>query len=380
MKSILILAGLMLGGLLTTTSAAEEGFVSLFNDRDLSGWVNVNGAPDTWVNRGALIACTGKPISMLRTERQYENFILEAEWRHLTSGGNSGIFVWASPLAAPGVPFLRGIEVQILDNGRNAEGKNVRYTTHGDLFPTHGSTMTPTGRISGKRSFPTEERSKSSPEWNHYRVVCQDGTVRLSVNGKEVTVAKDCNYRQGYLALESEGAPVEFRNLRLKELPPSGATPEVSAPIALEWRSLFTGLDLTGWTAAKTGAATWSVVDDKVLHPAGTARDALPLLTQTEFGDMALIVDVKSDAAAPTMLLLRTRAGSPGFAVPLAGTTSTAFRRFTITVQDRSVTVQTADQDTQRVTLPASIAPRGAVGFRPGVSGGQLMNLYVRDL
>lgn len=379
MKRISLFAVFALGGLLAAT-AAEPGFVSLFNDRDLSGWVNVNGAPDTWANRNGLITCTGKPIGMLRTERQYENFILEAEWRHLTSGGNSGIFVWASPLAAPGVPFLRGIEVQILDNGRNAEGKNVRYTTHGDIFPTHGATMTPTGRISGKRSFPSEERSKSSPEWNHYRVVCQDGTVRLSVNGKEVTVGKDCIYRKGYLALESEGSPVEFRNLRIKELPSGGAPAEVSAPIALKWRSLFTGLDLAGWNVKSAGPASWSVADEKIVHPPDAAGDPVPLLTQGEFGNLELIVDVKSDATSPLVVLLRARDGDPGFAVPLPGSTSAAFRRFTITVQDRIVTVQAADEDAKRLTLPANIAPRGAVGFRPGARAIQLMNIYVRNL
>jgi hypothetical protein len=67
--------------------------------------------------------------------------------------------------------------------------------------------MKPFGRHRGDRSFPSEERSKGSPEWNHYRIVCTNGVLRLSVNGKEVSGGEDCNYRKGYLALESEGAP-----------------------------------------------------------------------------------------------------------------------------------------------------------------------------
>ena len=92
----------------------------------------------------------------MRTEKQYENFILEAEWRHLSSGGNSGIFIWGTPIAAPGVPFLRGIEVQVLDHGYNVDGKNQWYTTHGDVFPIHGASMKPFGRHNGQRSFPSE--------------------------------------------------------------------------------------------------------------------------------------------------------------------------------------------------------------------------------
>src|ERR1044071_7751310 len=89
--------------------AAPDDFMPLFNGRDLSGWINANCAPETWSVRDGVIHCTGKPTGALRTTRQYENFILEAEWRHLSSGGNSGIFIWGTPIAAPGVPFLRGI-------------------------------------------------------------------------------------------------------------------------------------------------------------------------------------------------------------------------------------------------------------------------------
>jgi hypothetical protein len=215
--------------LLVATVSAEDEFKPLFNGRDLSGWINVNCAPDTWSVRDGMIVCTGKPIGALRTERQYENFVLELEWRHLTSGGNAGIFIWASPTAAPGVPFLRAIEVQVLDHGY---GNTEDHTTHGDVFAIHGSTMKPFGRHRGMRAFPSEQRSKPSPEWNHYRIEANAGVLRLFVNGKEVSGGEDCNWRKGYIGLESEGAPTEWRNLRIKELPSSGATAEQSAPEA----------------------------------------------------------------------------------------------------------------------------------------------------
>src|SRR6266498_46215 len=107
-------------------AAADDGFVPLFNGRDLAGWVNANCAPETWSVREGMIHCTGRPTGALRTTRQYENFVLELEWRHLSSGGNSGVFIWGTPIAAPGVPFLRGIEVQVLDHGFN-----VRVRTSG---------------------------------------------------------------------------------------------------------------------------------------------------------------------------------------------------------------------------------------------------------
>ena len=215
-------------------AADSDGFVSMFNGRDLTGWTNINCAPETWTVKDGNIHCTGKPVGALRTLRHYENFIMEVEWRHLSSGGNSGVFMWGSPISAPGVPFLRGIEVQVLDHGyaTNYEKQNGKksdwFTTHGDVFPIHGATMKPIGPHKGSRSFPTEERSKPSPEWNHYRIVATNGVIRLHVNGKEVSGGEDCNYRKGYLALESEGAPVEFRNIRIKELPRATRPPPTS--------------------------------------------------------------------------------------------------------------------------------------------------------
>ena len=164
--------------------AAEGEFIPLFNGKDLSGWVNVNVAPNTFTVRDGMIVSTGVPTGVMRSERMYENFIMEVEWRHMKSGGNAGIFIWAGPISAPGVPFLRAVEVQVLDNGA---GEGPSFTTHGDVFPIHGSTMAPFGRSRGMRSFPSENRSKPSPEWNHYRIECRDGVLKLSVNGKEVS-------------------------------------------------------------------------------------------------------------------------------------------------------------------------------------------------
>ena len=80
-------------------------FLSLFNGKDLSGWINVNCASETWTVRDGMIICSGVPTGVLRTDRQFENFILELEWRHLHEGGNAGLFVHSDALTAPGQPF-----------------------------------------------------------------------------------------------------------------------------------------------------------------------------------------------------------------------------------------------------------------------------------
>ncbi len=247
---------------LAEPSKDSDRWVPLFNGKDLSGCVPVNVAPKTFTTRDGMIISTGIPTGVMRTDRMYENCIVELEWRHMHPGGNAGLFLWGDGVPAVGIPFTRGIEVQILDNAYGANGKNERFTTHGDIFPIHGAKMTPTGKVAknGNRSFPSEELSRSSPEWNHYRVIANHGEVRLSVNGKEVTVGKDCWPRKGYIFLESEGAECHFRNLRIQELPSTGATAEETAREGEGFVPLFTGIDLENWKVPEGDNGHWKVV------------------------------------------------------------------------------------------------------------------------
>ena len=89
------------------------------------------------------------------------------------------------------------------------------------MFPVGESKMTPFPPTAptGSRAFPRKELSRPTPEWNHYYVRAINGEVRLWVNGEEVTGGTNCEPRTGFICLESEGSPVEFRGLRLRELP-----------------------------------------------------------------------------------------------------------------------------------------------------------------
>ena len=211
-----------------TLRSDDPGFVRLGED----DFVNVNCEPDTWTWKDGVAHSTGKPIGVLRTKDVVRNFELLVEWRHLTSGGNSGVFVWASPesiaMLERGEGRLpHGIEVQVLDHGYTAQyesqtGKKADwFTTHGDVFPTGPARMKPFPPVSpnGERSFPSKERSKPTPEWNQYYIRAINGEVRLWVNGEEVSGGTECKPATGYLCLESEGAPVEFRNIFLRVLP-----------------------------------------------------------------------------------------------------------------------------------------------------------------
>src|SRR5688572_1447485 len=92
---------------LTRAAADNEGFTPLFNGKDLSGWVGVQVAPSTFTVKDGVIYCTGVPTGVMRTDKMYENFIVECEWRHLKPRGNAGFFVWSDAITSKGQPFTR---------------------------------------------------------------------------------------------------------------------------------------------------------------------------------------------------------------------------------------------------------------------------------
>src|SRR3954466_14925347 len=229
----------------------KDGFVPMFNGKDLSGWVNVNTHPGTFFVKDGMVITTGKPTGYLRTDKQYENFVAEFDWMHVPDKpgavGNSGFFVWADPIPAVGTGYTRGIEVQVLVNleYRDKKTNAITATSHGDLFSIHGATCVPerSHPLGWARCLPSEDRAKGANEWNHYRVEANDGVIKLAVNGKVVSSVNQCRPRKGYLALESEGSECRFRNLKIKELPSTNPKPEEVAEVAQGHVNLFTGLD-----------------------------------------------------------------------------------------------------------------------------------------
>lgn len=210
--------------------ATIDGTGPGWSELTLDDFVMVNGEADTWSTKNGVIHCTGQPVGVTRSKEKVTNFELVAQWRHLKEAGNSGIFVWASDEALadlkPGSLPPGGIEVQVLDLGYKAQfeksGRKADwFTTHGDVFPVGKSTMKPFPPTSpnGQRSFPRKELTKGVGEWNHYYVRGINGEIRLWVNGEEVSGGYDCQPATGYLCLESEGSPVEFKELRIRRLP-----------------------------------------------------------------------------------------------------------------------------------------------------------------
>ncbi len=270
-----------------STAKAQE-FQPMFNGTDLSGWVLVNTPQDTWKVEDGMLICSGRPTGEIRTEKMYQNFEMELEWRHMVPKGNAGIFVWADDITARGVPFHRGVEVQVLEN---SYGNTQSHTTHGDIFPIHGAKMTPINGRGGDRAFPSEERSHPSPEWNHYRIVCQAGNIALSVNGKEVTRGTKATPSKGYICIESEGGVVHYRNVKIKVLPD---TPIDDSQVAIAYRgyrSIYSGLDLRDWKPSQEAA--WKANDWVLDHAPDTKSNSNSLTYEKANSIECFVIDFR---------------------------------------------------------------------------------------
>jgi hypothetical protein len=381
------LVALLLVGTSAPALQEETGFVPLFNGRDLSGWVNVNCAPETWSVREGMIYCTGRPICELRTDRMYENFILELEYMHVEPGGNAGVFIWGDALTARGQPFVRAIEIQVLDGHETAN-----YTSHGDVFAIHGARMTPDRPhpAGWPRSLPSERRARPAGEWNHYRITADNGTVKLAVNGKEVSGGYDISPRKGYIHLESEGGIVWWRNLRIRELPSSGTLPpEHVAQEDEGFRTLYTGTDFRGWRFPSGHEGHWVSKDWIIASDGGSRAADQHLWTEEAFGDSAFIVDwrwtdKKPDGTTLPILLGETELPEEARTAIASALSSRSeaggWHRARLETRSGRVSLTLNDAEVFRdVLVPGASAP-ARLGLRHGERPMQFANIFVRPL
>lgn len=212
-------------GILTIATLGALGFASpptfqdttLFNGKDLSGWKAVFDDPkaeaaDTWTVADGILRCTGKPIGYLRTERDaFQNYVLTLDWRWPkdAKGGNNGVLVHTTEPGALGI-WPKSIEVQL--HAGNAGDFWVIGTT---LDVPNADTR----RKDRRHVNLTDDSEKPFGEWNTMEITCKDDTIRVRVNGHLVNEATNCSATKGAISLQSEGSPIEFRNIVLKPLP-----------------------------------------------------------------------------------------------------------------------------------------------------------------
>ena len=252
----------------------------------------------------------------------------------------------------------------------NYAPKDGWATSHGDIFSIWGAKCTPDRpHFKGiERCLPSENRVKGGGEWNHYKVIANDGAIKLHVNGKEVSGVTKSNPRKGYLALESEGVECHFKNIKLKELPSTNPKPEECAKVAEGHVSILNGLNLDGWKAEK---GAWKV-SDGVLRAAGKSD----VLTEAKFGNCELVFDWKRPAKADnqncTVLF-------DGARTTLTGAKPGAWTRGTVTFKDGRFQTRIGDGKPSDWAAPAQALTTAHIGFA-AAEGLEVRNLFVREL
>ena len=176
-------------------AAAEAGegqWKSLFNGKDLAGWVGVHGVKFEAVEGNLRLV---KGMGWLRTEKPYRDFILEFEWRALEEKYDSGIFLRAG---LEGKPWPKdGWQVNLL---RSALG----------------------GLVKGyKTIMPAETPPMPVSQWVKVRIEARGRKITLDVNGERAWEYKELDAERGYIGIQAENKAFDFRNLRIQELPPS---------------------------------------------------------------------------------------------------------------------------------------------------------------
>jgi hypothetical protein len=196
----------------TQAFGAEEPRV-LFNGKNFEGWefdiISSKVEPgEIWSVRDGMIVCQGRPLSVVRTEEEFENFELTLEWRWAPDGkpGNSGVLVHASKPRERSI-WPKSIEVQLA------------HESAGDFWMI-GETIKVDGREPIGRRIPNGGTAAEKPvgEWNELRVRCVGTTITVHVNGVLMNEGRNASATRGAICLQSEGAEAHFRNIRISKI------------------------------------------------------------------------------------------------------------------------------------------------------------------
>jgi hypothetical protein len=182
----------------------EKGFKPLLTGKDMSDFTLVLGnktvkKSDTWTVEDGVIKCTGKPNGYFATKKPYRNFVLRFDFRYPERAGNSGYLMY---ITGPHKTWPKCIEVQ------------GQYSQAGLIFAIGGA-KGPDNRKSAAMKTAQEKARKPHKEWNSMEIISQDGKLISKLNGMQVGEGV-YSLKEGSIGFQSEGTPIEFRNLRIK--------------------------------------------------------------------------------------------------------------------------------------------------------------------
>ncbi|WP_152268484.1 3-keto-disaccharide hydrolase [Agriterribacter humi] len=219
MKIIFFIFILIPSGLLSQSAS-----YSLFNGRDLSGWhidvpeMDTNAlARNPFIIRNGLLVSLGEPNGHLITDSIYKNFRLQVEYRFAGKPGNCGVLVFASTPRSLYKMFPKSIEVQMMHENAGDFWCIVEDIAVPDMKKRRGAKKE-WGITEGKKRRIlnlTDGSEKPLGEWNTMVVECLKNSIRVWVNGDLVNDGFNCTAEKGQIALQAEGAEVEFRKVEL---------------------------------------------------------------------------------------------------------------------------------------------------------------------
>lgn len=209
------------------TLPARQQPLQLFNGRDLAGWhadvpeLDTNpGARNPFIVRNGLLVSLGTPNGHLITDASFQNYRLEVNYRFAGKPGNCGVLVHASSPRALYRMFPKSIEVQMMHGNAGDFWCIVEDITVPDMEKRRGPKEN-WGITEGKaRRIPnlTDGSEKPLGEWNKMIVECYRDSIKVWVNGDLVNYGYSATCQKGQIAVQAEGAEVEFRELKLTSI------------------------------------------------------------------------------------------------------------------------------------------------------------------
>ena len=304
----------------TSESKTEAGFVSLFDGKTLNGWTLVQKTgPGYFVKDGAIVS-PADGANDLFTVKEYSDFVLRLDFK-LTPGANNGIG-FRAPLESGEIAYI-GNEIQILDDSSPQYAHLKSGQNCGSLY----------------RIFEAKRGAVKPPgEWNRYEITANGRHITVVLNGKKVVDGNVNTVRdaevlrthpgmlraRGHIGFLGHNSTVEFRNIRIKELPNYFKRDNVPPT---GFAALFNGRDLTGWKGLVADPVKRAKMSPEELSQAQAKADesmrknwkvekgALvfsgkgeSLCTAKDYGDFEMLVDWKILPKGDSGIYLR---GSP---------------------------------------------------------------------
>ena len=186
----------------------------LWNGKDFTGWHFVLQdssitAAGNWIIKDGVIHCYGKTNGYMRTDKRYSNYELEVEWRWAAEPGNSGVLI---NMQGPDKVWPNCLECQL----KAGDAGDFIIIGPGSI-QVGDSVYLNEDKVALRIAKIRESSERKAGEWNRYRIINTNNEVSCYVNDVLQNSGTNPSLKEGYICLQSEGAPIEFRNIKLKE-------------------------------------------------------------------------------------------------------------------------------------------------------------------